>query len=121
MSVKKNRQYAELPEEEKAKLKKKVIKPKKNKKNISEKLKAFSEITGIDPLQDFLEGPTQINMTPPDLASDVRARVEQQKARIASAPKMFPMYYENANKGKFFNKTVKAKCKLGKTKKTKLY
>ena len=60
-------------------------------------------------------------MDTPDLASEVRSRVEQKKARIASAPKMYPMYYERANKGKFFSKSVKAKCKLGRNKKTKIY
>ena len=102
--------------------KSKVTKPKKDSgASFSEKLGAFSQVTGIDPIQNLLEGPSRPDIDAPDLTSEVRARVEQQKARIASAPKMFPMYYERANEGKFFNKSVKAKCKLGRNKKTKIY
>ena len=102
--------------------KSKVTKPKKDSgASFSEKLGAFSQVTGIDPIQNLLEGPSRPDIDVPDLTSEVRARVEQQKARIASAPKMYPMYYERANEGKFFNKSVKAKCKLGRNKKTKIY
>jgi len=102
--------------------KSKVTKPKKdNGASFSEKLGAFTKVTGIDPIQNLLEGPSRPDIDAPDLTNEIRARVEQQKARIASAPKMFPMYYERANKGKFFNKSVKAKCKLGRNKKTKIY
>ena len=102
--------------------KSKTIKPKKdNGASFSEKLDAFTQVTGIDPIQNLLEGPSRPDIDVPDLTSEVRARVEQQKARIASAPKMFPMYYERANEGKFFSKSVKAKCKLGRNKKTKIY
>ena len=100
--------------------KSKVTKPKKDSgASFSEKLGAFSQVTGIDPIQNLLEGPSRPDIDVPDLTSEVRARVEQQKARIASAPKMFPMYYEKigAKQGKF----VKAKCKLGKNKKTRIY
>jgi len=109
-------------ESEDRKNKKKVTKPKKdNGASFSEKLDAFTQVTGIDPIQNLLQGPSRPDMDTPDLASEVRSRVEQKKARIASAPKMYPMYYERANEGKFFNKSVKAKCKLGRNKKTKIY
>ena len=75
-----------------------------------------NELTGYDPIQSLLEGPTLPDIDTPDLASEVRSRVEQQKARIASSPKLFPMYYERANKGNF----ITVKTKIGKTKKTKL-
>ena len=123
--------YKELSEEKKAKLEeqskekkseKEVTKPKKDRgASFSKKLDAFTQVTGIDPIQNLLKGPSQPDMDTPDLASEVRSRVEQKKARIASAPKMYPMYYERANKGKFFSKSVKAKCKLGRNKKTKIY
>jgi len=123
--------YKELTKERKAELEKQrkekksekeVTKPKKDSgASFSEKLGAFTQVTGIDPIQNLLEGPSRSDIDAPDLTSEVRARVEQQKARIASAPKMYPMYYERANKGKFFNKSVKAKCKLGRNKKTKIY
>ena len=109
-------------ESEDRKKQKKVTKPKKDRgASFSEKLGAFTQVTGIDPIQNLLEGPSRPDIDVPDLTSEVRARVEQQKARIASAPKMYPMYYERANEGKFFNKSVKAKCKLGRNKKTKIY
>tara|TARA_R100000231_G_C5273556_1_gene149399 strand:+ start:246 stop:668 length:423 start_codon:yes stop_codon:yes gene_type:complete len=102
--------------------KSKVKKPKKDSgASFSEKLGAFTQVTGIDPIQNLLEGPSRPDIDVPDLTSEIKARVEQQKARIASAPKMFPMYYERANEGKFFNKSVKVKCKLGRNKKTKIY
>tara|TARA_R100000697_G_scaffold61290_1_gene74154 strand:+ start:2011 stop:2400 length:390 start_codon:yes stop_codon:yes gene_type:complete len=123
--------YKELSKEKKEELEKKskekksekeVTKPKKDRgASFSKKLDAFTQVTGIDPIQNLLKGPSQPDMDTPDLASEVRSRVEQKKARIASAPKMYPMYYERANKGKFFSKSVKAKCKLGRNKKTKIY
>ena len=93
-----------------------VIKPKKDKKTFGERLDKFSQITGINPFSYFTDTPTTPDLDVPDLASEVRSRVEQQKARIASSPKMYPFYFERAKQGKF----VKAKCKLGKNKKTKL-
>ena len=55
-------------------------------------------------------------MTTPDLVSEVKNKIELQKQQIAAAPKMYPMFYERANKGKF----IKVKTKLGRTRKTKL-
>ena len=81
-----------------------------------QKAKLETEVTGFDPIQSLLEGPSVPDIDAPDLAGEVRSRVEQQKAKIASSPKMFPMYYERANKGKF----ITVKTKIGKTKKTKL-
>ncbi len=79
----------------------------------------YQTITGespLQPLRDLIDGPPQVNMEAPDLASEVRNRVEMQKQQIASAPKMYPMYYERAKKGKF----IKVKTKLGRNRKTKI-
>ena len=81
-----------------------VIKPTKSKKGFEDKLAMYQTITGespLQPLRDLIDGPPQVNMEVPDLASEVRNRVEMQKQQIASAPKMYPMYYERAKKGKF--------------------
>lgn len=118
-------QYKELSKEKKAKLEKqrleRIAKSKKKvttkkRKPFGKRLSDFAEVTGYDPIQSLLEGPTLPDIDAPDLASEVRSRVEQQKARIASSPKLFPMYYERANKGNF----ITVKTKIGKTKKTKL-
>tara|TARA_R100001163_G_C5023768_1_gene165884 strand:+ start:563 stop:1036 length:474 start_codon:yes stop_codon:yes gene_type:complete len=96
-----------------------VIKPEEDKKTFSEKLSMYESITGqspLQPLRDLIDGPQAPDMTVPDLVSEVRDRVELQKQKIASAPKMYPMYYERAKKGKF----IKVKTKLGRTRKTKL-
>ena len=76
----------------------------------------FNPEKSKNPFSYFTDTPTTPDLDAPDLASEVRSRVEQQKARIASSPKMYPFYFERAKQGKF----VKAKCKLGKNKKTKL-
>jgi len=96
-----------------------VIKPDKSKKGFKDKLAMYQTITGespLQPLRDLIDGPPQVNMEVPDLASEVRNRVEMQKQQIASAPKMYPMYYERAKKGKF----IKVKTKLGRNRKTKI-
>ncbi len=96
-----------------------VIKPDKSKKGFEDKLAMYQTITGespLQPLRDLIDGPPQVNMEVPDLASEVRNRVEMQKQQIASAPKMYPMYYERAKKGKF----IKVKTKLGRNRKTKI-
>lgn len=96
-----------------------VIKPTKSKKGFEDKLAMYQTITGespLQPLRDLIDGPPQVNMEVPDLASEVRNRVEMQKQQIASAPKMYPMYYERAKKGKF----IKVKTKLGRNRKTKI-
>ena len=96
-----------------------VIKPSKSKKGFEDKLAMYQTITGespLQPLRDLIDGPPQVNMEVPDLASEVRNRVEMQKQQIASAPKMYPMYYERAKKGKF----IKVKTKLGRNRKTKI-
>jgi len=103
-------------EDKKKKKEEDVIKAKKKKRTFGERLDKFSQLTGINPLSYFTDTPTTPDLNTPDLASEVRSRVEQQKARIASSPKMYPFYFERAKQGKF----VKAKCKLGKNKKTKL-
>tara|TARA_Y100000401_G_scaffold116708_1_gene123151 strand:+ start:33 stop:407 length:375 start_codon:yes stop_codon:yes gene_type:complete len=118
-------QYKELSKEKKAKLEKqrleRTAKSKKKattkkRKPFGKRLSDFAAVTGYDPIQSLLEGPTLPNIDTPDLASEVRSRVEQQKARIASSPKLFPMYYERANEGNF----ITVKTKIGRTKKTKL-
>lgn len=118
-------QYKELSKDQKAKLEKerleRIAKSKKKattkkRKAFGKRLSDFAEVTGFDPIQSLLEGPSVPDIDAPDLAGEVRSRVEQQKAKIASSPKMFPMYYERANKGKF----ITVKTKIGKTKKTKL-
>ena len=96
-----------------------VIKPTKSKKGFKDKLEMYQTITGespLQPLRDLIDGPPQVNMEVPDLASEIRNRVEMQKQQIASAPKMYPMYYERAKKGKF----IKVKTKLGRNRKTKI-
>ena len=97
----------------------KTVKPDKSKKGFKDKLAMYQTITGestLQPLRDLIDGPPQVNMEVPDLASEVRNRVEMQKQQIASAPKMYPMYYERAKKGKF----IKVKTKLGRNRKTKI-
>ena len=97
----------------------KIIKPKKEGKSVGEKVAMYEALTGqsaLQPLRDLIDGPQAPNMTTPDLVSEVKNKIELQKQQIASAPKMYPMYYERAKKGKF----IKVKTKLGRTRKTKL-
>ena len=97
----------------------KIIKPEKEGKSVGDKIAMYEALTGqsaLQPLRDLIDGPQAPDMTTPDLVSEVRNKIELQKQQIASAPKMYPMYYERAKKGKF----VKVKTKLGRTKKTKL-
>ena len=101
------------------KLKDDVLKPKKEGKSVGDKIAIYEALTGqsaLQPLRDLIDGPQAPNMTTPDLVSEVRNKIELQKQQIASAPKMYPMYYERAKKGKF----IKVKTKLGRTRKTKL-
>ena len=96
-----------------------VIKPDKKEKGFGDKVAMYESITGqsaLQPLRDLIDGPQAPDMTVPDLVSEVRDRVELQKQKIASSPKMYPMFYERAKKGKF----IKVKTKLGRTRKTKL-
>ena len=96
-----------------------VIKPKPNAKSFGDKVAMYESITGqsaLQPLRDLIDGPQAPNMTVPDLASEVRDRIELKKQQLANSPKMYPMFYERAKKGKF----IKVKTKLGRTRKTKL-
>jgi len=107
-------------ESEDRKKKKKVTKPDPGKgRSFNQKLLAYETLTGesaLQPLQDLIRGPSAPDIPVPDLASEVREGVEAKKALIRATPKMYPMYYERAKKGKF----IKVKTKLGRTKKTKL-
>ena len=98
----------------------KVTKPDSDKRRtFNEKLRVYETLTGesaLQPLQDLIRGPSAPDIAVPDLASEVREGVEAKKALIRATPKMYPMYYERAKKGKF----IKVKTKLGRTKKTKL-
>ena len=98
----------------------KVTKPDTGKgRSFNQKLLAYETLTGesaLQPLQDLIRGPSAPDIAVPDLASEVREGVEAKKALIRATPKMYPMYYERAQKGKF----IKVKTKLGRTKKTKL-
>ncbi len=95
----------------------KVTKP--SGRSAKDKLEMYETLTGesaLQPLRDLIDGPSAPDIAIPDLASEVRQGVEAKKALIRATPKMYPMYYERANKGKF----IKVKTKLGRTKKTKL-
>ena len=98
----------------------KVTKPDSGRdSSFDRKAKIYEAITGesvFQPLQDLIRGPAAPDIAVPDLASEVREGVEAKKALIRATPKMYPMYYERAQKGKF----IKVKTKLGRTKKTKL-
>jgi hypothetical protein len=88
-------------------------------KSVGDKIAMYEALTGqsaLQPLRDLIDGPQAPNMTTPDLVSEVKNKIELQKQQIAAAPKMYPMFYERANKGKF----IKVKTKLGRTRKTKL-
>jgi hypothetical protein len=96
-----------------------VIVPDKKEKGFGDKIAMYESITGqsaLQPLRDLIDGPQAPDMTVPDLVSEVRDRVELQKQQLAASPKMYPMFYERAKKGKF----IKVKTKLGRTRKTKL-
>ena len=96
-----------------------VVVPDKKEKGFGDKVAMYESITGqsaLQPLRDLIDGPQAPDMTVPDLVSEVRNKVELQKQQLAASPKMYPMFYERANKGKF----IKVKTKLGRTRKTKL-
>ena len=96
-----------------------VVVPEKKEKDFGDKVAMYESITGqsaLQPLRDLIDGPQAPDMTVPDLVSEVRNRVELQKQQLAASPKMYPMFYERAKKGKF----IKVKTKLGRTRKTKL-
>jgi hypothetical protein len=96
-----------------------VVVPDKKEKGFGNKVAMYESITGqsaLQPLRDLIDGPQAPDMTVPDLVSEVRDRVELQKQQLAASPKMYPMFYERAKKGKF----IKVKTKLGRTRKTKL-
>ena len=97
----------------------KVIKPEREGKSVGDKVAMYEALTGqsaLQPLRDLIDGPQAPNMTTPDLVSEVKNKIELQKQQLAASPKMYPMFYERANKGKF----IKVKTKLGRTRKTKL-
>jgi hypothetical protein len=96
-----------------------VVVPDKKEKGFGDKIAMYESITGqsaLQPLRDLIDGPQAPDMTVPDLVSEVRDRVELQKQQLAASPKMYPLFYERAKKGKF----IKVKTKLGRTRKTKL-
>ena len=106
-------------ERERYKPESKIIKHEKEGKSVGDKVAMYEALTGqsaLQPLRDLIDGPQAPNMTTPDLVSEVKNKIELQKQQIAAAPKMYPMFYERANKGKF----IKVKTKLGRTRKTKL-
>ena len=82
-----------------------------------EKLLKIYETMGGDPFAFFKDPPAPVFQSR-DLIGEIKAKNESLR-RSGAAQKMFPMYYEKigAKQGKF----VKAKCKLGKNKKTRIY
>ena len=106
-------------------LREKLIKQEKD-KNLRQRLIEQEKRTKAGPgkkkkLRDSYQPKTKVTkpdsgMDVPDLTSEIREGVEAKKALIRATPKMYPMYYERAQKGKF----IKVKTKLGRTKKTKL-
>lgn len=82
-----------------------------------EKLLKIYETMGGDPFAFFKDPPAPVFQSR-DLIGEIKEKNESLR-RSGAAQKMFPMYYEKigANQGKF----VKAKCKLGKNKKTRIY
>jgi hypothetical protein len=84
--------------------------------SFGEKALKTYEILGGDPFGVFKE-PQAPRFTTPDLLSEIRSKNEALRQQGAMQ-KMFPLYYEKmgAKQGKF----VKAKCKLGKNKKTRI-
>ena len=83
----------------------------------SEKLLKIYETMGGDPFAFFKDPPAPVFQSR-DLIGEIKEKNESLR-RSGAAQKMFPMYYEKigAKQGKF----VKAKCKLGKNKKTRIY
>ena len=82
-----------------------------------EKLLKIYETMGGDPFAFFKDPPAPVFQSR-DLIGEIKEKNEALR-RSGAAQKMFPMYYEKigAKQGKF----VKAKCKLGKNKKTRIY
>jgi hypothetical protein len=82
-----------------------------------EKLLKIYETMGGDPFSFFKAPPAPVFQSR-DLIGEIKEKNESLR-RSGAAQKMFPMYYEKigAKQGKF----VKAKCKLGKNKKTRIY
>ena len=82
-----------------------------------EKLLKIYETMGGDPFAFFKDPPAPVFQSR-DLIGEIKEKNESLR-RSGAAQKMFPMYYEKivAKQGKF----VKAKCKLGKNKKTRIY
>ena len=82
-----------------------------------DKLLKIYETMGGDPFAFFKAPPAPVFQSR-DLIGEIKEKNESLR-RSGAAQKMFPMYYEKigAKQGKF----VKAKCKLGKNKKTRIY
>ena len=82
-----------------------------------EKLLKIYETMGGDPFAFFKAPPAPVFQSR-DFIGEIKEKNESLR-RSGAAQKMFPMYYEKigAKQGKF----VKAKCKLGKNKKTRIY
>ena len=82
-----------------------------------EKLLKIYETMGGDPFAFFKDPPAPVFQSR-DLIGEIKEKNESLR-RSGAAQKMFPMYNEKigAKQGKF----VKAKCKLGKNKKTRIY
>ena len=82
-----------------------------------EKLLKIYETMGGDHFAFFKDPPATVFQSR-DLIGEIKEKNESLR-RSGAAQKMFPMYYEKigAKQGKF----VKAKCKLGKNKKTRIY
>ena len=82
-----------------------------------DKLLKIYETMGGDPFAFFKAPPAPVFQSR-DLLGEIKEKNESLR-RTGAAQKMFPMYYEKigAKQGKF----VKAKCKLGKNKKTRIY
>jgi len=82
-----------------------------------QKLLKLYETMGGDPFAFFKEPPAPV-FQGRDLIGEIKEKNESLR-RSGASQKMFPMYYEKmgAKQGKF----VKAKCKLGKNKKTRIY
>ena len=82
-----------------------------------DKLLKIYETMGGDPFAIFKDPPAPVFQSR-DLIGEIKEKNESLR-RSGAAQKMFPMYYEKigAKQGKF----VKAKCKLGKNKKTRIY
>ena len=82
-----------------------------------DKLLKIYETMGGAPFAFFKAPPAPVFQSR-DLLGEIKEKNESLR-RSGAAQKMFPMYYEKigAKQGKF----VKAKCKLGKNKKTRIY